>query len=57
MCLLNCAIYVFILEPYSNKPYMLCSCVSLKPYKEHVDMCCCVTIKSMWWMLEVGLTK
>lgn len=57
MCLLNYAIYVFIMEPYRNKPFILCPYVSMKPTIEHVHMCCCIMIKSMCWMFNLGLTK
>lgn len=41
MCLLNYAIYVFIMEPSVKKKLYLCSC--MKPAVEHVHMCCCIS--------------
>lgn len=44
MCLLNYAIYVFIIEPYSTKPFTFCLHVSALSLQLNMPTCCCVVI-------------
>lgn len=54
---LNYAIYVFIVEPYSNNPFIFCPCVSLAYCRTCPHVLLHNEKESMWWMFKLGLTK